>query len=145
MKHVIDLSYALVISLILTAFTFAQEPEKPQVVMTQQAPKMVSLKILPASEKFTSPEGRFTIAMPKDIAEFEALKPTPESPKETGGKYTWVVKEGVISIDYSDDPDLVIKTKKTTPIWPKYEDRNNRFWCDRTFREGDQSGRLPRL
>jgi hypothetical protein len=108
-KH---LSYALVISLILTAFTLAQEPEKPKVVMTQQSPKMLSLKDLPPTEKFTSAEGRFTIALPKDMAEFEALKPTGESPKETGGKYTWVVKEGVISIDYSDDPDLAIKTEK---------------------------------
>ena len=119
MKHLINLSYALVISLILTAFAFAQEPEKPKVVMTQQAPKMLSLNTLAADAKFTSPEGRFTISMPKDIAEFQALKPTGESPKETGGQYTWVVKEGVITINYSDDPDSLSIPRKIMPIWPR--------------------------
>jgi hypothetical protein len=119
MKHLINLSYALVISLILTAFTFAQTPEKPKVVMTQQAPKVLSLKTLPAGEKFTSAEGRFTIAMPKDGADFEATVPSEGSSKETGGKYSWKVTEGVVIVDYGDDPDFVVKTEKTTPTWPR--------------------------
>lgn len=112
MKYLINLSYALLILLALTAFTFAQEPEKPRVVMTQQATKILSLKTLPAGEKFTSAEGRFTIAMPKDGADFEATLPSEGAPKETGGKFSWKVTEGVIIIDYGDDPTFVVKTEK---------------------------------
>jgi hypothetical protein len=108
MKHLINLSYILLISLTLTAFTFAQPPEKAP---ADDKPLM-SLKTLPAGEKFNSPEGRFTIAMPKDGAEFEATVPGEGSSKETGGKFSWKVKEGVIIIDYGDDPTFVVKTEK---------------------------------
>jgi hypothetical protein len=111
MKHLIKLSYTLLISLILTAFIFAQEPEKPRVMITQQAPKVLSLKTLPAGEKFISAEGRFAIAMPKEGADFEATIPS-EGSSETGGKYSWKVTEGVIIVEYGDDPDFVVKTEK---------------------------------
>lgn len=108
MKNLFDLANALLIFFLLTAFTFAQTP-----AATPAAdPVLKSLKTHSANDIFTSAEGRFTIALPKDIANFEALKPSKESPKETGGRYTWVVNEGVITIEYSDDPDLVIKTEK---------------------------------
>jgi hypothetical protein len=112
MKHLTNPSFALLIFLLLTAFTFAQEPEKPKVMMTQQAPKELSLKTLPAGEKFTSADGLFTVALPKDGVDFEATTLGQGSPKETGGKYSWKVKEGVIIIHYSDDPDFVVKTEK---------------------------------
>lgn len=107
MKNLFDLTNALLISLLLTVFTFAQPPAK-----TPAPTELRSLKTLPATEKFTSAEGRFTIALPKDGVDFEAIAPTEESPKETGSRYAWSLKEGVITIDYSDDPDLVIKTEK---------------------------------
>jgi hypothetical protein len=112
MKHPINLFYALLISLVFTAFALAQTPEKPKVMMTQQVPKVLSLKTLPADEKFSSLDGRFRIAMPKEGADFESTLPSEGSPKETGEKYSWKVKEGVIIVDYSDDPDFSIKTEK---------------------------------
>jgi hypothetical protein len=60
---------------------------------------------------FTSTEGRFSVALPNDSVEFEEVKPDADAPKQSGGKYTWSLPEGVITIDYTDDPDSVIKTK----------------------------------
>lgn len=108
MKQLINLSYTLLISLILTAFTFAQPPAPTPATDL----RLTSLKSLPPTEKFTSDEGRFTIAMPKEGFEFEPTVPTAHAPKQTGGTYSWAVKEGVIVVGYADNPDVSIKTEK---------------------------------
>lgn len=71
-----------------------------------------SLAGLRAGEKFTSVEGRFTIAAPKNGAEFEKIVPSEDSPGDTGGRYSWFLKEGVITIEYNDTPDYQVKTEK---------------------------------
>jgi hypothetical protein len=88
--------YALFLSLILTGLALGQPVTKPA----------------PPVNGFTSVDGRFSVSLPKETATFEPLQPGPDSPNEKGGKYIWVLPDGVITIDYSDDPALIIKTEK---------------------------------
>ena len=99
--------YAVVLTLLLTVSAAAQAlPKKGSARPKRHA---VAAKKAPG---FVSKEGRFSIDLGPTEPAFESLAPTADSPNEAGGKYMWDLPEGVISVEYSDDPDLVIKTKQ---------------------------------
>lgn len=54
-------------------------------------------------------KGGFTIELPASWS-FEETTPTKDSPKESGGKYSWDLPQGVILIFYSDDPQMLMKS-----------------------------------
>lgn len=105
-------TFSLVIVLAISAAAQTPSPTPERSVQTIAAPKSISLAALPAGEKFTSAEGRFTISAPKNGAEFEKIVPSEDSPGDTGERYSWTLKEGIITVEYNDDPDFQIKTAK---------------------------------
>jgi hypothetical protein len=113
MKYLNSLALAIAFSTIPALTATAQTQPAPRAAETPApAKKILSLGELAAGEKFTSEDGRFTVSLPKDGAQFEKLVPGKESPNEKGGGYTWIFKEGVISINYSDDPEITFKTEE---------------------------------
>ena len=99
--------YALFITLILSVAALGQANPKKPASKPGKAPA--------ASQKashLVSDKGRFSINLPESTATFQESNPTTDSPNESGGKYMWDLEQGVVTIDYSDNPDLVIKTKQ---------------------------------
>jgi len=99
--------YALLITLALATFTAAQVV-KPETGAAKRS--LVSAKS--GTNSFESEKGRFKIALPAELASFEETLPSPAAPRESGGKYIWDLPQGVVTIDHSDDPDLIIKSPK---------------------------------
>ena len=60
-----------------------------------------SLKMMPASEKFTSVDGGFTMAMPKDT---NSTEPT-NKPDERGNTFGWELVEGNVFVTYGEYTD----------------------------------------
>ncbi|HMJ08425.1 MAG TPA: hypothetical protein VK468_05435, partial [Pyrinomonadaceae bacterium] len=64
-----------------------------------------SIRSLPLSEEFVSLDGRFRIALPKDIQGFGALSPKQTGTTASGQQFTWKFAEGEVVMIYLDFPD----------------------------------------
>lgn len=108
------------LSWLLVSFTgfIAAQPPPPaapssggQVVTIKQAN---SLRDLPASERFSSVMGRFSIALPKSIHGYSALTPKLIGMNASGEMFQWQLREGGVIVTYHDfhDPDFSVVTEK---------------------------------
>lgn len=79
-------------------------------VKTYQKPSLADLK----GNKFSSADGRFTIALPKSISGFSALTPQSVGINASGSRYQWTVREGFIIASYLDflDKDFNFKSEQ---------------------------------
>jgi hypothetical protein len=63
---------------------------------------------LPAVEQFASIEGRFRIALPKNISGFAPLSPKQTGSSASGQQYTWKFAEGEVVSLFLDFPDSTL-------------------------------------
>ena len=106
----------LSIALFLTAnYLFPQPPPPKATGGSRQVPvREDSLKELPQSEKFLSVEGRFTVALPKNISGFGALSPKILGQNASGSFYQWRLSEGFVRITFQEylDPEFSVTTDR---------------------------------
>lgn len=96
---------ALLLAIIFTGFVAAQPPPPPASTSEKKVVQIVgqsSLSNLPATEKFASTDGRFTIALPRNISGFAAVTPKEMAINVSGASYQWRIREGVVFIQYFD-------------------------------------------
>lgn len=67
-----------------------------------------SILSIASSEQFASLEGRFKVALPKDIQGFSALSPKQTGSTATGQQLTWKFDEGDVVLFFLDFPDSAL-------------------------------------
>lgn len=108
--------FLLSLSAIFTGFILAQPPPPPAAKEggVKQIRQQDSLKTLSATEKFSSADGRFVVALPQSISGFAAITPKGAGINVSGSSYQWRIKEGGILINYFDylDQNFSVKSDK---------------------------------
>ena len=67
-----------------------------------------SISSIPSTEEFASLEGRFKVALPKDIQGFGALSPKQTGSTATGQQLTWKFAKGDVVLFFLDFPDSTL-------------------------------------
>lgn len=106
---------AISFAAIFAGLVFAQPP--PPAKTESNAVKIVqqpALKNLPATEKFSSADGRFTVALPRNISGFSALTPQNMGRNVSGSMFQWHLREGFVTISFYDilDPKFSVTTEQ---------------------------------
>jgi hypothetical protein len=109
--------FILSFSTIFIGFITAQPPPPPPAAKegnVKQIRQQDSLKTLPATERFSSADGRFTISLPQSISGYSALTPKGTGVNVSGSSYQWRIKEGIVVVNYYDllDQNLVLTTEQ---------------------------------
>lgn len=109
--------FLLLFSAIFSGVITAQPPPPPSAAKegsVKQIRQQDSLKTLPATERFSSADGRFVIALPQSISGFAAITPKGAGINVSGSNYLWQIKEGGIQINYFDylDQNFSVTTEK---------------------------------
>jgi hypothetical protein len=73
-----------------------------------------SIQGMRPGERFSSADGRFSIALPKSISGFSALSPQQLGFNASGAMYQWIIKEGGVVITFHDflDPNFAVTTEQ---------------------------------
>ncbi len=102
----------LPIVLFFSSLAFTQPPPPVQVPRTNGEVTKVaweSVKDLPAKQPFVSLEGRFSIALNKQVQGFAALSPKQLGTNATGMQFTWKFQEGEAIVMFADFPETELK------------------------------------
>lgn len=94
----------------LAVATAAQAPPPPAVTVIRTAPTAnkngwPSVRSLTSAQEFISLEGRFRIALPKDVQGYAALSPKQTGTTASGHQFTWKFAEGEVVLVFLDFPD----------------------------------------
>jgi hypothetical protein len=102
------------ITLYSLSAAMAQPPPAAPPGGARVPPSQRSVIGLKSEDHFSSLEGRFTIALPKQISGFSGLTKEDIGYEGSGGQFTWRLKEGGAIVRYTHyyDPSLSFETEK---------------------------------